>query len=367
MASGILAADKALAGYMWEFPSNEEGLGWIMQHGLAQMLLIPGLQPASIVAAAAGDQQALAYLRFMAQQYAAFNGVQDYSPLDSACVKSLEAANCDEDHDAFIDEFKGRDPQLFHEFFVREESTCALFSRAIADRQLAALKWLQALCPRCTMHNNIFNVMWEAAACGNLDALKQLRTGPWPAPWNPWVASIAAHSWPCISWLLSEDPPCPSDKDLLPEVVCKHSIDELKWLQQHAKLRPEHWNAGVTTAAARAGKLPMLQYLRAQDPPVQWDASACRSAVSRGDMPMLQWMRSSDAPCPWDESVDRSGCRRLEHAAMATESRPSMPLGPDLHSSSGQERSARHASMDVCTGSPLPLGWDLHSSSSQPS
>ena len=46
---------------MIDVPADGEGLSWIVDQGATQLLLIPRLQPASIVAAAAGDQQALAY------------------------------------------------------------------------------------------------------------------------------------------------------------------------------------------------------------------------------------------------------------------------------------------------------------------
>lgn len=69
---------------MLELPEDGEGLGWIARHSLSRLLLIPGLLPASITAAAAGDQEALAHLRAQAEQFAAM-GSSSNDPLDRVC------------------------------------------------------------------------------------------------------------------------------------------------------------------------------------------------------------------------------------------------------------------------------------------
>ncbi|KAK9842856.1 hypothetical protein WJX74_003468 [Apatococcus lobatus] len=78
-----------------QLPSSSEGLGWIASQGLSQPLLIPGLQMASITAAAAGDAEALAYLRFTAQQFAAL-GSRNHTRLDEMCSQASQATNCNE-------------------------------------------------------------------------------------------------------------------------------------------------------------------------------------------------------------------------------------------------------------------------------
>ena len=75
---------------MLDLPADGEGLSWIVEQDATQLLLIPGLQPASIAAAAAGDQQALAYLLFTAQHHAAYPGVCALTPLDEACLQASE-------------------------------------------------------------------------------------------------------------------------------------------------------------------------------------------------------------------------------------------------------------------------------------
>lgn len=55
----------------------------------------------------------------------------------------------------------------------------------------------------------------------------------------------------------------------------------------------------VYDAAAREGRLDMLQWLRAQDPPCPWDESVCRGAAN-GGLDVLQWLRAQEPPCPWN-------------------------------------------------------------------
>ncbi|KAK9866851.1 hypothetical protein WJX84_008724 [Apatococcus fuscideae] len=85
LPSGLCALPKML-----DLPQGAEGLAWISRKGPAQLLLIPGVQPASIAAAALGDQQALVCLRVTAQQHAA--GVQ---PFDDFTAFQLAASRAD--------------------------------------------------------------------------------------------------------------------------------------------------------------------------------------------------------------------------------------------------------------------------------
>ena len=75
---------------MVDLPADDEGLSWIVSRDPTKLLLIPGLQPSSIAAAAAGDQQALAYLRFTAQHFAAHAGTRLLNPLDRACLAACK-------------------------------------------------------------------------------------------------------------------------------------------------------------------------------------------------------------------------------------------------------------------------------------
>ena len=75
---------------MVELPHGAEVLSWIVNRKPLHLLLIPGLQSASIAAAAAGDQQALSYLCFVAQHSAAHCSMLNPSRLDSWCLQAAE-------------------------------------------------------------------------------------------------------------------------------------------------------------------------------------------------------------------------------------------------------------------------------------
>ena len=62
MCTVQIAAELGIA-QMLDLPHWNEGLIWITSQGLTQLQLIPGLEGASITAAAEGDQQALTHLR----------------------------------------------------------------------------------------------------------------------------------------------------------------------------------------------------------------------------------------------------------------------------------------------------------------
>ena len=78
---------------MVDLPPAGEGLSWIVKHDPTRLLLIPDLQPISIAAAAAGDQQALAYLRFTAQHHAVQACSCNLSPLDKACLETCNVSD----------------------------------------------------------------------------------------------------------------------------------------------------------------------------------------------------------------------------------------------------------------------------------
>ena len=90
---------------MVDLPAGSEVLSWIISKDPTQLLLIPGLHPASIAAAAGGDQQALAHLRFTAQHFAAYSGTHILTRLDRACL-ALSKCSTDETHKAFFEELQ---------------------------------------------------------------------------------------------------------------------------------------------------------------------------------------------------------------------------------------------------------------------
>ena len=122
-------------------PPGDEGLAWIVDQGSAHLLLIPGLHTASITAAAAGDKQVLAYLRFTAQQYSAFAGMHSYIPLDAFYLK---ASGKGQGSTHTLE--PAAEGQLCRVYDARRQSTVQLLIKAAGNGHLAALKWIWGLC-----------------------------------------------------------------------------------------------------------------------------------------------------------------------------------------------------------------------------
>ncbi len=140
-------SDGASLVQMLGLPADSDGLHWIASHNPSQLLLIPNVHPASVTAAAAGDHQALAYLRFTAQHHAALPDACILTPLDKVCQEASKLGSRD-DEDAYCTELKQRDPSLASIFESRQGFTSRLLQTAAMEGQLAAMKWMRAICPR---------------------------------------------------------------------------------------------------------------------------------------------------------------------------------------------------------------------------
>ncbi len=295
---------------MLDIPANGEGLGWIVSHDLSQLLLIPGLQPSSIAAAAAGDQQALSYLRFRAQDHAAHPGAFIPNPFDRMCLEA--SAVVDEvDYVDFYMASQEEAPMLTAIFEARQTYIRDLFDTAASEGQLAAMKWMRAICPR-TFHSESPEVMLRAADGGHLEMLKFLKQ-PRHRSWDEQLAERAAPHLECIKWMLMTDAPggpCPCDIIILCDIAHYHGLPALQWFRSEAKLRDNLWNRYLVAKAVRMDDQAMLEWLRAQDPPVPWDAHVCEAAAACSNISMLGWMRRQQPPCPWDENVTRTASSR---------------------------------------------------------
>ena len=322
---------------MVELPHDAEGLSWIVNREPLHLLLIPGLQPASIAAAAAGDQEALSYLRFVAQYSAAHRGMLDPSKLDSCCLQAAELRPEDSDEEfLFGDHLTETSDDVYQAFFHRQNFTEQLLKDAVQEGQLAAFPWIRALCHR--IYGDDEDLMEIAASQGSLGFMKFLRSGPRPAPWNDNVALAALDHPPCLQWLLSQ-PDHPWPNDLIEQaasdgslealevlhvrnlpafmwgpgvcenaVACRDPILVLQWLR--ARDPPVPWSEATCSAAARQGNLGLLQWLRVQSPPCPWSSAVTAPAAGRNDLSMLQWCRAQTPPCPWDQ-----GCSEAAAAA----------------------------------------------------
>ena len=56
-------------------------------------------------------------------------------------------------------------------------------------------------------------------------------------------------------------------------------------------------------AAAAAGRLDILKFLRHQNPPCPWSADTCTAAATHGHLAILHWLFSQTPPCPSNMST----------------------------------------------------------------
>lgn len=284
---------------MVDLPHQDEDLSWIVSQGPSQLLLIPGVQAAHLTAAAAGDAQALAYLRTAAQRHADLGAVVN-TPLDDISCAASHVSN-DAEQDDFFEAFK--DSELRHVFEARRSFTVRLLRFAAQQGRLAALKWLRALCHQTWEDDE--DLMIDAARHGHLHVLKFLQTGPRPPLWG-WQTAHAAVAHPdCFVWLLTQTDWNPCTDDIVEEVAAAGNVPGLEYLYYNAAdfVPINKWDARVIEAAASSGCLPALEYVCSLHPPIPWDATACSAAARSGNLEMLKWMRNWDEPMPWDEAT----------------------------------------------------------------
>jgi hypothetical protein len=80
------------------------------------------------------------------------------------------------------------------------------------------------------------------------------------------------------------------------------NIEVLEWALKWARDQDPLFalNSTISDAAALAGHLSILQYLRAQNPPCPWSIQTCSNAALRGHVDVIEWMRSQTPPCPFN-------------------------------------------------------------------
>ncbi|KAK9818948.1 hypothetical protein WJX74_006169 [Apatococcus lobatus] len=209
-----------------DLPEGSQGLSWIVGQGPSQLLLIPGLTAASIAAAAAGDTDAINYLRFAAQHFAVLGSTQNMTALDLVCIEACSLG----DNDELTDFLQQPERQHLKEICqARMIYTSRLLDEAVAEGRLDSLKWLQALCQRFPSDDT--ELMEAAAQHGHLSILQYLRSGLNPAAWDDDVADSAIPHTDCLLWLLSQEPPCPFPPDLVERIAANGMLTTLMTLR----------------------------------------------------------------------------------------------------------------------------------------
>ncbi len=299
---------------MNRLPDGDEGLSWIIDRDPTKLLLIPDLQPASLIAAAAGDRKALAFVHFTAQIHsAATYGECRTNLLDEACLAATELKTMDE-YRAFLQELKQKDPQLASVFDARWDHTMKLMEEAAAAGEVSAMKWIRGVCARSWI-GDCTAIMITAAENGHVEVMRYLRSGPDPAPWYEHMTRAAAPHLECFKWMLSADAPggpCPCHPGILPNIASLHGLPALQWLRENCQLPPGIWNRSLLHHAVSIGDLAILQWLRAQTTPVPWDILITKTVAERGDIGMMRWMRAQNPPAEWGKEVTRAAAGKSD-------------------------------------------------------
>ncbi|AGO82780.1 hypothetical protein pdul_cds_642 [Pandoravirus dulcis] len=89
--------------------------------------------------------------------------------------------------------------------------------------------------------------------------------------------------------------------DTCAQAAAEGRHDAILWL----RLAGCPWDATACTAAAAAGRLNTLKFLRSGDEalggaPCPWDETTCAAAAATGLIEVIAWLRDGDDPCPWD-------------------------------------------------------------------
>lgn len=175
--------------------------------------------------------------------------------------------------------------------------------------QLETLRWLQTSCdPPCPCDEKTMRI---AAAHGNLDIMKYLRSLEPACSWSAAVCSAAVSFPECLKWLRQQG--CPWDATCF-NIAARHGqLSLLQWMLAQKTPCPMN-SPSAMVAAAQGNHLEIMKCIRLHAPHAPWDKSCTRHAVQHGSLAMLRWLRQQSLPCPWDDSPDSCALAASRHA-----------------------------------------------------
>ncbi|KAK9830739.1 hypothetical protein WJX74_004664 [Apatococcus lobatus] len=322
---------------MLKLPVAGEGLDWIADQEVDKLLLIPGLQAATITAAAAGDQEALAALIGIVQHYAAN---------EATCLPAVHVPLYSEAEMEFrrLQATQARQISKLKDMQSRQVKRLRAYHAKViaAARRAANAQDQQLLAAYLSEAQHAVKETALLAKCGSLPDLSELPDA------NESLANPSVIR-PCDPQMQQ------ATVDALCEAAGQGEWGALLWLQ--AICLPFHEaSAGLMAAAAREGQLFIMRLLRAalnaapltiedsrcarfypdclrwlleQDAPCDsiaiealaksgdlaalqlvnargrmspysWDTDVTYAAASNGQWPTVRWLRAMPRPCPWD-------------------------------------------------------------------
>ena len=201
------------------------------------------------------------------------------------------------------------------------------YLRALIGGHLETLQWAHANgCPLddtdCTVscaaqygHTHILQwaleqeFPWGEDACSHAAMNGHLGTLQWlhahGCPWDERTCSSAAKKGhlAILRWARTREPPCPWGENTCTHAAMNGHLETLQW----ARAAGCPWNTRTCAHAANThssvNNLPVLRWLRGQNPPCPWDSDVCIWAAGKGNLAILRWARALDPPCPWNYRV----------------------------------------------------------------
>ncbi len=172
------------------------------------------------------------------------------------------------------------------------------YIRAAENGHLHVLRWLRS---RERYPDWDSGVCDAAISSGNIEPISWLRSQDPPCPWGYYISfdsPAARGDIAMIKWMMDNGAPCRLTKELTQLAAMRGKLDMLKWLR--GMNPPCPWNEQVCEQAAYFGHLDVLKWGRSQTPPAPWNASVCAAAARGGHLGVLQWLRTQNPPCPID-------------------------------------------------------------------
>ena len=71
-------------------------------------------------------------------------------------------------------------------------------------------------------------------------------------------------------------------------------------------------------SAVRRGDLPLLKWVRTQDPPCPWNWRVTDYARLDKHFDLVKWLRTQDPPCPWMDRTKAKAIAYLGEAEVAS-------------------------------------------------
>ena len=127
-------------------------------------------------------------------------------------------------------------------------------------------------------------------------SLNPQMTRAYKTPLDAYVCTLAAEygHLDVLQWARAQVPPIPWDRWTPAYAAYSGHLEVLKWAR--AQVPPVPWDGWTCTLAASGGYLEVLKWARAQVPPAPWDGFTCSMAADNGHLAVLQWARENGCP-----------------------------------------------------------------------